>query len=1734
LSEDASSRIRDASVADQARDRIVRLVDFLKDFDAQKNPPVTDIDVYRLFSVTGEDLPQVPALDLTGGAERWLSIAFVDLPAAPAIPSDLKDYLPRSSQLSATLRPEPTIPADEFVRTYGDPDAEPEPSERGRERLATAVNWVESSWAPWSREWLIGQKTKEFYRRLFEQQQLIANDRETYELVWGFGRLAWSPGGVKINHPLFTVEVEITSDSNNSLYITPVRPLEFETLPYAKVDLADRAALGAIREAVAADPFDPWTADVLAAQARSVVRALHHEGVLVGEGALSAGIPKTDTGWVLYTRRRQPDRQGFLDAMRALYESGVQPPDALSSVVVDAPSAYEVDDGEFNDTFDVDPASSSGHSAEPLLLPLPSNEEQQRILRIAQRQSGVIVQGPPGTGKSHTIANLVSHYVAYGHRVLVVAEKEQALTVLGEKIPPQIRELAVSVLGSDESSRRALEHAISSIQGHVSNLDRRAEDRRIQDLSTDLGALDARIAETTNRMMRARRSETETLAGAWPVVPASPERAAAWISEHRDDAGYIPDPITPSTRTPLSGEELSELTRLLDEIGLPRARQSAYTLPDLQRLPREGKLVELIARRDQVRAALATAAPEIEEWAGIDGAPPPHLADLRTRLEAEANALEIASQPWLAAVSSQLSDPLLNQDWRRFLDEVTADRQRVLALRPQLSAHHVELPAHTGPAFVARLEQARARLAERGKLGMFSGEVKKAIESCRVDGATPSTAYAVSVCLLAVHLGWSRQQLHRRWLNQIGPFQGPDLPADRPEDLLGTLLAQLAEILLAPQRWTQLTRDLQTIGVTARGGHQANTVARLLEVIDIARARVHEREITTQLDDLARYLREGAAEQGASPLWELLADALTSEMVAAWAQHRDAVADLVDVAAPARRLIELGDRLHAVAPVWANQIYADTSAAGSPELLDTAWTWRQLDSWVTSVMAGDSPQQLQRALEELTVQRHQLVGELVGAQAWRRLADNLGDRQRQALNRYLAATKRFGKTGGKFAARWLSEIRSALNDSKDAVPVWVMTTARALASFRPDAHPPFDVIIIDEASQIGVEALPLLALANRAIVVGDDKQTSPGAVGVDQLAVFDLIDAHLSDVPGHRLMFNPGSSLYDLARHKFPSLVMLREHFRCLPEIISYSNTTFYADKIEPLREDRPAPGWQALGAVRVLDGYLSRATDTNEPEANVVADLVAKMIDDPTYDGMTFGVVSLRAGAQTQLIHSKLFDRLGPAAWDERSLRVGDAANFQGDERDVMFVCTVVGPDPADPGRRIGAMTSSDAEQRINVAASRARNQMIVVHSIEPEDFPNNDLRAGLIRHCRSPFEVGQDAADALAKCDSEFERMVLRRIIARGYARVRSQVRVGAESNSYRIDLVVDGPESRLAVECDGERWHGEDRWHADRARQEVLERAGWKFCRIRGSAFFRDPDAALEPLWARLDDLEIPTGTDWLDQSAGPRPSVLELRGSDLLSSEEASEPVGGASTEADSEHTSRPDISWAPPSDAEAPWYRDSSHQTEPDASGPPDVPVERTASHNEPIRSDEALGGIAAAVTLAPYRQFSGGPFAAVALESRAEIAAGLREIIDVEGPVLALRAYQLYVRASGGVRAGAEIKRILNKVTSDQIRAGRIRYIRDSAFKMEDRTLYLPGAQPVLMRELGPRVLHEVPMSEVQSLISALDLDVRDPSSSVDRAVLDAYGLSRPASKTSKFLAGCREYSFQVDQANQP
>ena len=112
------------------------------------------------------------------------------------------------------------------------------------------------------------------------------------------------------------------------------------------------------------------------------------------------------------------------------------------------------------------------------------------------------------------------------------------------------------------------------------------------------------------------------------------------------------------------------------------------------------------------------------------------------------------------------------------------------------------------------------------------------------------------------------------------------------------------------------------------------------------------------------------------------------------------------------------------------------------------------------------------------------------------------------------------------------------------------------------------------------------------------------------------------------------------------------------------------------------------------------------------------------------------------------------------------------------------------------------------------------------------------------------EETGDALAACEFNFERDLMRKLLERGY---RAQGQVG--SLGFRIDMVVEGADrTRLAVECDGDRFHGPEQWRQDMQRQRVLERVGWRFWRCFASSFYRDPDGVMNDLFDMLTRMGI----------------------------------------------------------------------------------------------------------------------------------------------------------------------------------------------------------------------------------------------------------------------------------------
>jgi very-short-patch-repair endonuclease len=266
------------------------------------------------------------------------------------------------------------------------------------------------------------------------------------------------------------------------------------------------------------------------------------------------------------------------------------------------------------------------------------------------------------------------------------------------------------------------------------------------------------------------------------------------------------------------------------------------------------------------------------------------------------------------------------------------------------------------------------------------------------------------------------------------------------------------------------------------------------------------------------------------------------------------------------------------------------------------------------------------------------------------------------------------------------------------------------------------------------------------------------------------------------------------------------------------------------------------------------RKLDTNLAEARFIVDEIKSILSNPLTTDRSIGVVSLLGDEQALKIWDMLTEdeEIGPEKIEQHRITCGNPRVFQGKERDIMFLTMIV------DSTQCTALSGAMYEQRFNVAASRARDRMYLVRSVEKEHLSQADkLRRGLLQHFSSPYAQDETRVVDLRKlCESPFEHEVYDELIKRGY-RVVPQVKVG----SYRIDMVVEGHNDlRLAVECDGDRYHGPDKWADDMQRQRILERAGWIFWRCFASSFVRRRNDMVADLLRTLAECGIePIGSE-----------------------------------------------------------------------------------------------------------------------------------------------------------------------------------------------------------------------------------------------------------------------------------
>jgi very-short-patch-repair endonuclease/DNA polymerase III delta prime subunit len=1321
-----------------------------------------------------------------------------------------------------------------------------------------------STWDDWwmrREKWAADQRRHDPVRVLFSKLQALRAElqkrSEQVELVLGVGVFNHQSPTQQYSHPLVIKPLDIEFDSQQNCFtlLETERPTELYAEPLAELQI-DLTPSGHWRDTLQhLHPIDSQTSVTIDGM-RDWLR--NQPGLATIEMAVAPVIFLRDRGgW--------PARAATAVLADLAQRQAQDLPPYLFRLVGAVPLVGANEE-------DVTPPDFVANEDEKILFALPANLEQLQLARQIESKDVVLVQGPPGTGKTHTIANLIGHLLSQGKRVLVTSHTSKALRVLRDKVPVNIQSLCVSVLDDASRSRRELEHAVRAIAERMQ--------QGTSSLAQNAQRLERERADILRNIQQARASLRLCIHREYdPVIvggePTDPSRAAREVRAGSSTHAWIPGPLKLSELgkvIPISAADVKWLCISQTRISESDELQLANGLPTTGLLPSVAQFQNILNELQECEKVSQRVITPIWATFSVTQATLNDLVDLAQK--AKRDLMRITqSGDWLLGLVEEGSSTSTSPVWAELHGYTTTVHTQLDAARSALLNNAPLLPAQLlVESSRPTLKEIVSHLAQGGGLKALqipirvhlSGSWKPFLEQARCNDQKPTHADHFTALLLVLELHLAREHLRRRWGRQVEILGGPELPSDKPEDTARDWLRYVDDSLGWFDRcWRPLVGATEALGrtwleVESHVPPQTDRQPQLARAMLLVKnhllpewegqiARLRSIELREELRGAARKIQQEFPNQVPGVVSEIR-DALVMEQLSNYTRAYAELGRLQALEADFKLRNQLLQKIEQGAQEWSRALRCRAPGFDGP-LADgcdpsLAWRWRQLNDELIHRSALDA-ERIAIDLQQLTTALNTVTGDLIAARCWASQL-SIAEKFRLHLVGWLDTMRKIGKGTGKNVDLYRTEARTQLKEGQQAVPVWIMPLAEVFRSLNVQESR-FDVVIIDEASQAGIGGLLAAYMGKKVVVVGDHEQVSPDAVGEDLVVSRSLQHQYLEGFP-NTLLYDGKLSLYDMSRWTASGMLSLTEHFRCLPAIIGFSNRLSYDGKIKPLRD----PSSSSLRAVvpHRIHGSREGKQKINKEEALEIVSLIGGMCRHESYAGRSIGVVSLLGDDQAKHIENLLRRHIPVAEIEARKIICGNAAQFQGDERDVMLLSMVDSNEGDGPMRKVGDGPSESIKKRYNVAASRAQNQMWILHSMDYlTDLKPDDIRRELLEYAHIDAQSSVDDV-AQSKTESEFERLILDELLKRGY-KVRTQYPVGY----YRIDMVVEYEGQKLAIECDGERWHsGAEKIAEDLARQAVLERLGWRFHRIRGGLFFRDPDTALKLMWQRLAQLNI----------------------------------------------------------------------------------------------------------------------------------------------------------------------------------------------------------------------------------------------------------------------------------------
>lgn len=1103
---------------------------------------------------------------------------------------------------------------------------------------------------------------------------------------------------------------------------------------------------------------------------------------------------------------------------------------------------------------------------EEILFTKESNKEQIEIAEKIEKYNAVVVQGPPGTGKTHTIANLLGHFLAQGKNVLVTSHTQKALKVLKEKIPKNIQGLCISILDNDNSDMKRSVASISEKMGYFNSEDLKKE---VDILKKDRILEYKELKNIKDQMYAIKYQESQSII--YNGKGISIKDVGIYLRENENKLNKIPGEISKMDPCPINNEELKfiqkEYKKILEK---NEEKEIILGLNDISNFIEPEKFKELIEKKkeniEKLEKILDGQSYILKnENLYIEGQ---KIIDLKKFKEYENRRTIISKElkdirEWkIDAAIAGITAGGDREIWEKFIEDTEKIYKYSDKIKLKLFKREIKLDGINVKSGIELILELKEGIKNPGFI--FKGALKKAKENIGtkiiLDEEVIETIEECDLVLEYLELLLQKEALIKSWKFLIENKGGiaSDIPEEKFIEYLYEYLREIKYFLnWNNQEKNSFLNNIEKCGIEKESIFEDRNIhisleelRKILNSITIIEKRIEVGEralevIETQkiFDEYLRKIEKITKEK--SPFDKEFKTVIEEENIEGYFKYFKILNEMLEKEKIYNKKEKILQKIEKVAKNWEKSLREEEMIEEIQDVYEN-WKWKQLSQEMER-LAKEPYEELQKEATKKVETLRKLTLELVEKKAWYHVLCFVEKKENllvnQALRGWGQTIQKIGKGTGKNAPLYRKQAKEKIAACQKAVPVWIMPMGKVIETLNP-AENKFDIVIIDEASQSNINSLVLLYMGKKVIIVGDDKQVSPSDIGESIEKSNMLRDKHIKGKISNDDLYGLRSSIYSVAATTYQPL-MLREHFRCIPEIIGYSNKTSYDYKIKPLRESSASKLKPAVVNYRV-NGQRNDKKKINEVEAETIVSLIKACLELEEYENASFGVISLLGDEQVELIQKLIVEKIVATDIEKHSILCGNPSHFQGDERDVVFLSMVDSNDEPGPLGMKREGIEDGNKKRYNVAVSRAKDQLWIVHSLDmANDLKDGDIRRGLLEYSENPQKVMVEES-VKKNSDSVFEEEVAKYLYARDY-NIIQQWEVGA----YRIDMVAFFENKRVAIECDGERWHStEDQVKQDIERQDILERCGWDFIRIRGSNYFRNPEDTMKEVVEKLE--------------------------------------------------------------------------------------------------------------------------------------------------------------------------------------------------------------------------------------------------------------------------------------------